>query len=56
VRGHFALASGNLRAAETAQLYIDVLDQLTIACASPGPFLYVVSRSGLRRADLGQDS
>jgi hypothetical protein len=48
----FCLTSGNLRAAEMAQLYIAVLDKLTVACAAPGPFLYVVSRSGLRRVDL----
>jgi hypothetical protein len=50
------LTSGNLCAAEIAQLYITVLEKLTAACATPGPFLYVVSRSGLRRIDLGQDS
>jgi len=52
----FCLTSGNLRAAEMAQLYIAVLDKLTAACVAPGPFLYVVSRSGLRRVDLGLDS
>lgn len=48
----FCLTSGNLRAAEMAQLYIAVLDKLTVACAARGPFLYVVSRGGLRRVDL----
>lgn len=52
----FCLTSGNLRAAEMAQLYIAVLDKLAAACADPGPFLYVVSRSGLRRVDLDPDS
>lgn len=51
----FCLTSGNLRAAEMAQQYIAVLGKLTAACAAPGPFLFVVSRSGLRRVDLGQD-
>lgn len=50
----FCLTSGNLRAAEMAQLYLGVLDKLVAACAAPGPFLYVVSRSGLRRVDLDQ--
>jgi hypothetical protein len=48
----FCLTSGNLRAAEMAELYIAVLDKLAAACAAPGPFLYVVSRTGLRRVDL----
>ena len=52
----FCLTSGNLRAVEMAQLYIAVLEKLTVACTTPGPFLYVVSRSGLRRVDLGQHS
>jgi hypothetical protein len=51
----FCLTSGNLRAADMAGLYLDVLDELTAACAAEGPFLYVVSRSGLRRVDLDED-
>lgn len=51
----FCLTSGNLRAAEMAELYISVLDKLTAACATPGPFMYVVSRSGLRRIDLDRE-
>ena len=35
-----------------AALYLAVLDQLAAACAQPGPFLFTVSRSGLRRIDL----
>lgn len=50
----FCLTSGNLRAAEMAELYLDVLDKLVAACAAPGPFLYVVSHSGLRQIDLDQ--
>lgn len=49
----FCLTSGNLRAADMAQLYLDVLDPIADACGNPGPFLYVVSRSGLRRTELG---
>jgi hypothetical protein len=48
----FCLTSGNLRAADMAELYRTVLDHLAAACTEPGPFLYVVSRSGLRRIDL----
>lgn len=48
----FCLSSGNLRAAEMAQRFIDVLDQITEACSRPGPFLYTVSSVGLRRARL----
>lgn len=48
----FCLASGNLRAAEMAQRYLDVLDELTRACRTPGPFLYAVTRTGLRRVAL----
>lgn len=48
----FCLSSGNLRAAEMAQRFIDVLEQITEACNQPGPFLYTVSRVGLRRIRL----
>ncbi len=48
----FCLTSGNLRAATTAQQYLAVLGQLVEACRQPGPFLYAVSRNGLRRVDL----
>jgi hypothetical protein len=48
----FCLTSGNLRAAAMAEQYLAVLDRLASACSEPGPFLYVVSRSGLRRIDL----
>ena len=50
----FCLASGNLRAPEMAELFLGVLDKLAAACAAPGPFLYVVSRGGLRLVDLDQ--
>jgi PIN like domain len=48
----FCLSSGNLRAAEMAQRFIDELDQITEACSQPGPFLYTVSSVGLRRVRL----
>lgn len=48
----FCLSSGNLRAAEMAQRFIDVLHQMTEACSQPGPFLYTVSSTGLRPVRL----
>jgi hypothetical protein len=48
----FCLTSGNLRADDMAQLYLDGLAKLTAACTEPGPFLFVVSRSGIRPIDL----
>jgi len=48
----FCLTSGNLRAAIMAQQYLAVLGEVVDACRQPGPFLYAVSRSGLRRVDL----
>lgn len=48
----FCLTSGNLCAADMAQLYLDGLDRITALCAEPGPFLYVVSRGGIRPVDL----
>ena len=35
-----------------AALYLAVLDQLAAACGEPGPFLFTVSRAGLRRIDF----
>jgi hypothetical protein len=48
----FCLSSGNMLAAEMAQRFIDVLNQITEACSQPGPFLYTVSSVGLRRVRL----
>jgi len=48
----FCLTSGNLRARDMAALYLAVLDRLAAACTEPGPFLFTVSRAGLRRIDL----
>jgi hypothetical protein len=47
----FCLSSGNLRAAEMAQRFIDMLDQITEACSQPGPFLYTVSASAFAGCD-----
>ncbi len=48
----FCLTSGNLRAAEMAAQFLGVIDEITHACAQPGPFLCAVSGRGLRRLDL----
>jgi hypothetical protein len=48
----FCLTSGNLRAAEMVQLYLAGLDKIAALCMEPGPFLYIVSRSGIRPVDL----
>ncbi len=48
----FCLTGGNLRAAAMAEQYLAVLDELALACETPGPFLYAVSGGGLRRLDL----
>jgi hypothetical protein len=45
----FCLSSGNLRAVDMAQQILDVLDYMATACGEPEPFLFVVSRSGMRR-------
>ena len=48
----FCLTNGNLRAAAMAEQFLAVIDQITASCRQPGPFLYVVSVSGIRRVDL----
>lgn len=48
----FCLTSGNLRAAQMAEQYLAVVDDLARACEAPGPFLYAVSARGLRRLDV----
>lgn len=48
----FCLTSGNLRAAAMAAAYISSVPGIVRACEKPGPFLYAVSASGLRRIDL----
>jgi hypothetical protein len=41
----FCPSSGNLRAAEMAQRFIGVLDQITEACSQPGPFLHAANET-----------
>jgi hypothetical protein len=48
----FCLAGGNLRAAEMAQLYLAEIPAIGRACSVPGPFLYAVSKRGIRRLEL----
>jgi hypothetical protein len=48
----FCLVRGNLRAAAMAEILISAIDEVAAACQSPGPFLYAVSSTGLRRIDL----
>ncbi|MGH3940296.1 MAG: hypothetical protein ACRDTG_17020 [Pseudonocardiaceae bacterium] len=48
----FCLTSGNLRAAAMAHQYLAVLHGIAEVCRQPGPFLYAVSSTGLRRVDL----
>lgn len=45
----FCLVSGNLRAVQMAEQFLGVLDQMSTACQEPGPFLFVISRTGMRR-------
>ena len=45
----FCLTGGNLRAVTMASHYLAVIDEIATACRTPGPFLYAVSRDGLRR-------
>lgn len=40
------------RAGDMAHQYLAILRDLTDACRQPGPFLYAVSSTGLRRVDL----
>ncbi|MFN8076741.1 MAG: hypothetical protein U0Q15_15160 [Kineosporiaceae bacterium] len=48
----FCLTSGNLRAAQMAEAFLDNLAGIRKACQESGPFLYAVSARGLRRLDL----
>jgi len=48
----FCLTNGNLRAAEMAQHFLEALPAIERECRAPGPFLFAVSRSGLRRIHL----
>jgi hypothetical protein len=48
----FCLTSGNLRAQQMAELFVNSIQEITAACRDQGPFLYAVSASGLRPLDL----
>ena len=48
----FCLAGGNLRAAAMAEQFLGVIDELAQVCEQPGPLLYIVSASGMRRVQL----
>ena len=48
----FCLAGGNLRAAAMAEQFLVVIEDMAHVCEQPGPFLYVVSASGMRRVSL----
>jgi hypothetical protein len=48
----FCLTSGNLRAQQMAELFLDSIEMIAAACRRTGPFLYAVSASGLRLLDL----
>lgn len=48
----FCLSGGNLRAMAMADQFLAVIDDMAGACAEPGPLLYVVSLSGMRRVPL----
>ena len=48
----FCLSSGNLKSPEMAGHFLARLDEITAACAEPGPFLYAVTRSEIRRLEL----
>lgn len=48
----FCLSSGNLKSPEMAGHFLAQLAEITTACAEPGPFLYTVGRSAIRRVEL----
>jgi hypothetical protein len=48
----FCLSGGNLRAADMAVQFMQVLDKMAAACLAPPPCLYVVSASGMRKVEL----
>ena len=48
----FCLSGGNMRAAAMAEQYLRVLPAIVTACVDDGPFLYIVSRVGLRRVNV----
>ena len=48
----FCLTSGNLRAAVMAEQFLEVIDLIAVSCQEPGPFVYAVSGSEIRRVAL----
>jgi|SRR5579875_63283 hypothetical protein len=48
----FYLTSGNLSAAQMSEFYISHRDSIWRLAAIPGPSLFAVSRTGVRRIDL----
>lgn len=50
----FCLTNGNLRAVAMADAYLAALTAMASACPQPGPLLYAVSPTGLRRIALQQ--
>ena len=48
----FCLTNGNMLAAAMAEQFLAVIDDIAMRCREPGPFLYAVSGSGLRRIQL----
>lgn len=48
----FVITSGNLRANEMAQRFIDNVQAMAAACADPGPFAYSVHATRISRLNL----
>jgi len=48
----FCLTSGTLRAATMAAHFLGALDDMTRACARPGPSLHAVSAAAIREIEL----
>jgi hypothetical protein len=48
----FCLARQDLPAQTMAQMILDHLSAITAACATEGPFIYVVSSTSIRKVDL----
>ena len=48
----FCLSGGNLSASQMAAQFLAVVPQMAGVCRGGGPFIYAVTGSGMRRADL----
>lgn len=48
----FCLTNGNLRIPAMAEQFLSAWRNIEHACTTPGPYLYAVSHSGLRRVEL----